>query len=453
VKYRKRQPLSARDIQLLILIAVVSVAVFGMLIGADIQVSRNVPGGGGFFAPWVGAREFLFNHLSPYGAQVQKLTDETVYGGAAPTGERPSHLTIPFFLMIVYFPMAFLADPGPQRGALAVLNAFSNPSTARGIWLFLNEAALVGTALLTLRLIEWQPRRLFQVAYALLSVFGFYSVIALIDGGPAVLLGLASVAVLFTYANEEDELAGALLVLMLFAWEITVFFVLLMLWKSLYDKRRRILAGFGMMLLLLLMISFIIYPGWILPYVRLTLEVLRSSYGMTSAAVLSRLWPVYGARAAQALTLVVIILMFYEWSATRHADSRRFMWAACFTLAATPLIGFRTELANLVVLLPCLASIFAGVANRWRAGYWLAGLLLLIVFLVPWAWFTRWLVQQDQRWQDYLLLFLPLFTVVGLYWTRWWFVRPPRTWYDHVRGTLSATQRIAESRRSPNGTG
>lgn len=117
------------------------------------------------------------------------------------------------------------------------------------------------------------------------------------------------------------------------------------------------------------------------------------------------------------------------------ADFRRFIWAACLTLAATPLLGLRTEFSNLVVLFPCLTLIFAVTTDRWKTGIWLASLLLAIVLLVPWAFYVQWSTLRDQRFYDYLFLFYPIFTVVGLYWIRWWFIRPPRTWLEHVRST------------------
>lgn len=449
MKYRKRPPLSSRDIQLLILIGVVTVAVLATLIGTDIQLSRGLSGGGGFFGPWEGARLFIFKHISPYSAEVQRQTQAIVNGESGQAGVKQPPLTIPFFLLLTYFPIAAFSDPLPQQGPFVIFNAFSDPAIARGMWMFVNEAALVGTAFLSLRLIEWQPSRLFRIAYALLSVFGFYSVVSLLDGGPAILLGLLYVAVLFAYSGEQDELAGALLAFTLFTWEIGLLYVILLVWKIFYDKRWRVLAGFAMTLLVLLVVSLLIYPGWILPFVTSTFAMLRSPIGTTSREVFMRLSPIYGERAAQAVTVLLIILLLYEWAATRGADARRLIWAACLTLAATPLLGLRTDLNNLVVLFPSLALIFAATANRWRAGYWLAALLLLIVLLLPWGWFVRWYWLQDQRFHDYLLLFLPLFTMAGLYWTRWWFVRPPRTWFDHVRNTLDPAGRLAQSKRSP----
>jgi hypothetical protein len=453
VKYRKRPALTAREIQLLILIGIVSGIVLGTLVGADIQLSRGLTGGGGFFAPWEAARQFIFQHKDPYGVEVRQLAETLAYGGPAGARARPYIVTMPFFALLAYFPIAALSDPVHASGIGAqLLNAFSDPATARGVWMFINEAALVGTAFLSLSLVDWKPGRLLRIGYALLSVFGVYSVVSLIEGGPAILLGFLYVAVLFAYVTEQDELAGALLVFTLFSWEIGLLFVPFVLWKSIYDKRWRVLAGFGMVLTVLLIVSFIVYPGWVFPFISATLAVLRAQFGVTSREILLHLWPAYGLRAAQALTVFLVVMLLYEWAATRHADIRRFMWAACLTLAITPLIGVRTEVANLVVLFPALALILSAIAGRWRTGNWLAGLLLLAVFLLPWAWFIRWYLLGDARAYDFMVLFLPAFTIAALYWTRWWFLRPPRTWIENARTALSATRPLSTARRLPVST-
>lgn len=437
MKYGKRPHLSARDLQLLFLIGLAALIVAGVLIGADIQVAGRLSGGGGFYSPWQAARAFLFEHTEPYGEAAARLAQEQAYGRAARVGENRYFLQLPFFLLPVYFPFALLVDA----------------ATARGLWLFVNEAALAVTGLLALRLAEWQPPRAFQVGFTLLSVFSLYSVTSLLEGGPAILLGLAYCGILYAYASGQDELAGGLLALTLFAWEIGVFFVLLLVWKSAYDRRWRVWAGFGMALAVLLIVSFLIHSGWVFPFVVATLATLRAPFGTNSAAILERLSPVYGERAAQAMTVLLILLLLYEWSATRRGDERRFVWTGCLTLALTPLIGLRLELHNLVVILPGLALIGAGVANRWRTGYWLAGLLLLVVLLLPWGWFAQWHLLGDGLAHDLLLLFLPAFTALGLYWTRWWFVRPPRTWLDHVRSSARPTQPRPGSRGLPDSTG
>ncbi|MBI2759405.1 MAG: hypothetical protein HYX49_12110 [Chloroflexi bacterium] len=419
MKFNRKRALTPREIRILSLFGLAALIVLSVWVGANIWLSRIIPGGGGFFSGWAGARSFLFDRIQPYSGTVAGQVQQLVYGRSARPGENPYILTTPFFLLPVYFPFALIADP----------------AIARGLWMFFAEAALLATALLILRLIEWQPRRFFLIAFFLLSIFSFYPAVSFIEGSPAAFLGLLYFCILWAYYFEQDELAGALLVFSLFLWGAGFLFLILLFSRIILERRARVLAGFGMTLSILLVISFLIFPGgnWIYPFLTANLAAIRSGFGVTTSSIFLRLWPIYGTRITQSVAVFALIMLLYEWYRAHHTDFRRFIWVACLTLAATPLIGFPTEMSSLVVLFPGLALIFAATAERWRAGYWLAGMLFLIVLVVPWSLFVRGLLFRGQIAQDLLFLFYPVFTIAGLYWTRWWFIRPPRTWLDHVR--------------------
>ena len=240
MNFRKKPLLARREISLLVLIGLVSVIVVSVLIGVNLGLSRIVPGGGGFYVVWEGARSFLMSHTDPYRVSIASQTQELVYGRAAQQGENPYFLTVPFFLLPIYFPLALISDP----------------AIARGIWMLLCEAMLVATAIIGLRLIEWQPRRFFFMSFILLSIFTFYSVDSLLEGSPTILLGLLFIGILSAYSTGQDELVGALLVFSLFYWEVSFPFVLLTFWRVFLDKRSRVLNGFGMLLAILMILSF-----------------------------------------------------------------------------------------------------------------------------------------------------------------------------------------------------
>jgi hypothetical protein len=432
VDFRKKPRLTRNEISLLSLVGFVALIVVSVLIGVNIGISRSVRGGGEFYSPWNGARMFLFQHVNPYNLDVADRSQQLAYGHAADSGQNPYYLTIPFFLLPIYFPFAVISD---TLFVIFPSKFVVDPTIVRGLWLFLNEAALLGIVFLILRLIEWSPPRIFLIAIFLLSVFSFYSDSALLDGAPAIFLCLIYWGILYALQNQYDELAGALLALTFFRWEIGFFFLALVFWRVYYEKRFRVFYGFGMLMAILLIAAFLMKPDWVLPFLQSSRADIRSAYGFTSTATLLRLLPAFDAHYSWIIPVGLILLLGFEWYAARGRDFRHFIWTACLTLAITPLIGFRTELSNLVVLVPCLVLIFATVAARWRGGYWLNALLYLIVLLLPWGLFIRSVIFQSLFYQDLLSLFFPVFTVLGLYWTRWWFIRPPRTWLDHIRSS------------------
>jgi hypothetical protein len=186
-----------------------------------------------------------------------------------------------------------------------------------------------------------------------------------------------------------------------------------------------------MLSFILFFISFLLYPGWIIPFLRATVNNLRADFGFNIHAIFVHFWPAYGQFLAWIFTGSLIILFGYELSWARSGDDRRFYWAACLGLAIAPLLGFRTEMQNLAVLVIPLALIFAIVHDRWRRiGNWLTFLLMLIVFGIPWIMNYFFLASLGIMAKEIIFLFLPLFTLVGLYWIRWWAIRPPRILSD-----------------------
>ena len=297
--------------------------------------------------------------------------------------------------------------------------------------MFLSQAALLGMIWASLRLTDWQPRPAFRAAFFLVSALSLYSLSGFLLGSPIFLLGLIYAGILLGLLLEMDELAGALMALVWYRWEVGLPFLFFILLRVYAQQRWRVLAGFGMVTGLLAVIAFFVYPGWLHAFLRAGVVILRADFGNSPGAILTRLWPDLGAAIGWAVTAIAVVLLILEWSGARRVEFRRFYWVACLTLALTPLVGFRTESANLVVLILPLALVFSVLRERWSAGYWLASLVLLLVFLVPWGLFFGPVLTCQIR-ADVIFLFLPLFTTIGLYWIRWWALRPPRTWLERA---------------------
>jgi hypothetical protein len=410
--------LSARDIALVLGIGLSALAVIGSLLVADMRWSSLLPGGGSFFSVWSGARGLLFRGESPYGFHVALAAQEFAHGGATPpSGANPYWFELPLFLVPVFVPLAAIPDP----------------TLARAAWALLGQLAYGGGILLTARLIDWRGPRAFLIGFAALSAFSLYPLMALLDGTAATMLMLVYCAILWAMRSGHDELAGALFVLGLQKWEVGLPFVILLSWRIFHEKRWRILAGLGMTISILMAISLLVDPGWPLSFLTATVAIIRSPHGITLAAALLALWPDHAARIATGITVVALATLVFEWAVGRDADFRHFTWMAFLVLAATPLLGMRTQLSSLVVLAPCFLLISAAAIERRRSGLLLVVPFLSVAFLVPWILAWRRFTGQADLFEALLFLFLPGVCVLGMYWTRWWFLRPARTWLDEIR--------------------
>ncbi|MBI2331887.1 MAG: hypothetical protein HYU84_06985 [Chloroflexi bacterium] len=406
--------LTTRDYIFITVVVILFLAISAGLTFANLSLPN---GGGEFLRHWAGARAFTFEHMDPYSGYVPDVVQKLVYENKAVDGEDPYILDTPFHLLLLYLPFSLLSDP----------------TTARAIYTLILEWALFALVILSLRLTEWTAPRWFVVLFFLFAVINFYTFQAILDASPVLLLGLFYAGIILALRYERDELAGALLAASLYFWEAGLPFLLLMAWRSYKQGRMRVLAGFGMLSFILLAASFLVYSNWIIPYLRAGMNALRTDFGFSIISVLENLIPLYGKYLAWGIITLLIIDLGYEWNASLYGDERRFYWVACLSIAMAPLLGFRTEFENLAVLVIPLAFVFAIVYDRWsRIGATLTFLLLLLVLLVPWALYLFVSPLFETISQEMIFLFLPVFTVLGLYWIRWWAIRPPRVWADSL---------------------
>lgn len=391
----------------MILFLVISIA----LVFANLTLT----GGGDFYVNWVGSRSFIFDKIDPYSLDVPSRVQQLIYDSHAAAGDEPYILDTPFHILLTYFPFSLLADP----------------ALARAIFTLFLELALFVLSVLSLRLTDWEAPRIFTILFVFFAVFNFYTFQAIYEANPVLLLGLFYAGILFFLRNEMDEIAGAWIALSFYYWEVGAPFLLLIFLRMYQEKRRGVFAGFFMLSSILLVISFLLYPNWLIPFLRATANNLRADFGFNLHDIFIHLWPSQGSVFAWIFISILVIALGYEMNTAQRGDFRRFYWASCLCLAAAPLLGFRTEMEHLSVLVIPLALIFAIVHDRWhRLGNVLTLLLMVIIFVLPWV---LYLFAQDRfgkTAQELTFLFLPLLTIIGLYWIRWWAIRPPRIWSD-----------------------
>lgn len=410
---KSRRWLSAEEIRLLALLLLI----LAILLVLNIALARILQGGEWFFLRWSGARAFLIEQIGPYSTEIAQRVQEVAYGRRAFGSEYAFVLNDPFHIVLLYTP----------------LSLFQDFTLARGIWMLVSEAALIGTVLLAFNLSEWQPPRWLYVCLLAFGLFGYFSLNALITSTPTIVLNFLYLCILLAIRSHSDELAGALLFLVAYQWEVGSLFFLFIVVYVFVNHRWHVLAGFGMVLAILLVVSFLVYPGWGLPYIRAVLSDWYRGVNLTFGHILSIWVPDSRFSLGPMISLGLGIVVFLEWLGSVEAHFRRIVWTASLSLAATPLMGFAVFPSNHVVLILPLVLILTLVWERWTRSRMLMSFLILgLSLLIPFGMYIQSVYVYSPLYLDLLSFLPPVATIAGLYWMRWWVLHSPRTWIDQM---------------------
>jgi len=326
-------------------------------------------------------------------------------------------LNDPFYIVLLYSPLAL----------------FSDFSIARGLWMLFAEAALIGSVLFALRLSEWEPPRWMMIALLGFSLFGYYGLQSLVSASSSIFLLYLYLSILLALRSANDELAGALLFLCAYQWEVGALFVLFMVVAVFANRRWGVLAGFGMSLFIMLVVSFLAYGGWGLPYFRAVLSDWYRGANLNLNSFASIWLPASRIPVAAVSMLALGGVVLLEWVGAVRSTYRRIVWTAALSLAATPLLGFAIFPSNHIVLVFPLILILALVWERWhRQRVWATGLVLGLAMLIPFGLYAASNYFIERVYPDLLTLLPPLAAIVGLYWMRWQVVRTSRPWIEQV---------------------
>ncbi|HKJ40042.1 MAG TPA: glycosyltransferase family 87 protein, partial [Anaerolineales bacterium] len=234
---RSRKLLSVEEVRLLLL----AMFILAGLLALNIYLAQTLPGGEQFFLRWSGARAYLLEQIEPYSSTIAERTQNLAYGRQAFSGEYPYVLNDPFYIVLLYIPLAL----------------FSDFAIARGLWMLLSEAAMLGLLYSLIRSLEWEPPRWLLAALIIFGLFSYYSLTAFGSGTPAVIFVFLFFTILISLRSFSDELAGALLFLVAYQWEVSALFVLYIIFFVIANKRWKVLTGFGMSFVLMAAISFL----------------------------------------------------------------------------------------------------------------------------------------------------------------------------------------------------
>ena len=301
------------------------------------------------------------------------------------------------------------------------------------------ELALIATIILSVRLMDWKPSRwtwVFLVLFTWMSAYSFHSILS---GSPAAIVGLFIVLALTALRNGRHELAGLLLALATcFPLSLSLLVILILFW-ALISRKGLVALWLVAGVLILSVIGLFFIVDWPLQMVRSYIPSSSAQAMLTFGDVLTAWLPGIGKQLSGGWIILLILVLLVEWILARQKDHRWLVWVVCLTLVLQMCSGMPTRLSSTVILLIPLVQILANWEQRLdKVGQWLASsslvFLLVAGWLMVWANFEDWFrmeILPIETW-GMILLFIA-FLIVGLYWVRWWSVRPLQTYVEKLR--------------------
>jgi hypothetical protein len=384
-------------------------AIVGM-VWVNFQFTAKSTRSNDFAVYWSSARTLLFDGATPYGELASLKSQNLIFGLGGRPSDPPSRLDLPFHIELLILPFALIA----------------NFQMAQAIWMTILEIALVITAFVCFRTFRWSPNPVVGAEIIFFALFSVYGLWALMLGNAIILAGLMIAAALSMLREKQDEFAGILLALATFKFMSGGLFLLFILIWAAFQRRRRIFIPFIMTILILILISFFFVPTWFIPYVKAVFANLKFKDWLTPSTIYKDIFPYVGDRLGWVISGFLLVTLMVEWWLARNKDFQQMVWTAGLTIAVTPFLGLPAKPQNYVLLIIPLIFCFSIIANRWTgsSNYVISG---IIGFLFVVSWVAALFAANEIK---MLFFALPIFTILILYWIRWWAVALPRSKTD-----------------------
>lgn len=398
-----------------------AVLAVGMLVGltwGNYSFAEKNPGGNDFLTHWMGTRAIIKDGVSPYSDDIAKKIQDIAYGRPAEPGENKMTFVYPLYSVVFFAPFALIDDF----------------IMARAVWMTVLEVSLVLMAIFSIRLVQWKVGPIMVAFLLLFSIFWYHGLRPLINGNAIILVGMLVTGALLAMKNKMDELAGVLLAFSTIKPQIVFLLCLFVFLWALSKHRYRLVGWMVGTVGLLTLSAALLIPDWLAQNFLVIFNYPSYNPPGTPGAVFAVWWPAWGARVGLALTILVLLLLAFEWRRAMQRGFRGFLWTACLTLVLGPWSGIQTDPGNFVVMYPAIILVLSILEGRWaRFGKILAAVGLFLLTIGIWWIFLSTVTYGGQPQQSPVMFFpLPALTLVGMYWIRWWFVRPPSVWFDAI---------------------
>lgn len=432
---------SSRRTILIILTGLGIIFLLVVMTYGNLMLAENFPAGKQFAVPWMAARAWVKEGISPYdfsiGDQIMNpqgnsgdqvidylgivIPDESVELPVKLTpGRDYPQFSYPLFSMLFFAPFGLI-----------------DFSLALAVWMTVLEVCLVLLVLASIQLAKWELGIAWIILLVIFSLLWYYTATLIINGQVGVITALFVTLSLIFLLQKQDILTGIFLAFATLNPQMIVLLVPFILLWSLSVKRKDVVWSYLVTLIIMIMAFIILIPSWPISWFLRLYEMSTSTIPSDSPVVsIASNMPGIYLPVIILLYSVLLVYLFYEWILALGKDEQWFLWTAMLTIVISNLAGYKTGITNYVLFLPVLFLIFKVLEERWQAGgRFLAGITLL--FLGVFIWVIILVLRQTFIEPVWVFFPLPLVSLLGLWWVRWWFIRPPQLLIDKMKKRTS----------------
>jgi len=388
------------------LLAVAAILLFLLLTLINHKYAGSDAGGVDFLTNWTATRTFITAGQSPYSLETSQNIQEMLLKQGVDSVGSVHKFALPLYGMLVFSPFALI----------------KNFILARAIWMTVLELCLIAIIYLSMQLSYWKINPILLIALFLFGLFGFQGIMPLLDGNLIILVTLMALGIIIAIHNKKDEVAGLLIAFTtILPLPVGLFLIFVLIWV-IGNHRKKVLEWFTATFLLLIGFSFALIPNWFLQFLQNIIETDRAVSPGSPGEVLINRWGDIGLRFSIIISILIGLVILFEWWQAVKGGNKRFVWTALLTMVLSTWSGIKTSPLHYVILYPALIIGLDLIFERWKAkaiGIVLA--ILALLFLGNWAIFLLTMSANFQTGiSSFLFIPLPITTIVLLYWSKWW---------------------------------
>lgn len=394
-----------------LVVLVIAIAIIGLGLLSTILM-KHIDFTDHFAIPWAAGRTWLLEGKSPYEISVPEKAEAAIadsgYSAVLPDEKL---LLQPLINLFIYLPFSLIPY-----------------GISRAIWVTISLMATGLIVFLALKLSGWKLSVIERAMIILLGTFWLPGAFSIINGQLTPILLVIILFAITLIRNGQDTTAGFLLSITFGSLFTSIFILLFLSFWVIAIRRWKVLKAYFAGLVFFLVLSWLLLPSWFGDWLNLLVPKLQDiSWVQNPIMTFSKILPGIENFLTIFLHSLLGVLLLLQLITIFRQSEKKFVWRLFIIFIIAFLFNIQPSMAHLYLLLPAPFLIFRFWDERWHTfGRVLSLSVFILVTVGSWLLVLPevQLTQQDSS--HILMIYLPLFFLVGMFWIRWWAFRIPK---------------------------